>query len=64
MTALALPRLFNITLPWRAARPAAPTTPAAEDDLRREYLSRVIASDCCVGEYGVQGLMGLFPKDF
>ena len=33
-------------------------------DLRREYVSRLISAEGCVGEYGVQALMGLFPKDF
>lgn len=35
-----------------------------QSDLRREYIERLIAADACVGEFGVQALMGLYPKDF
>jgi len=33
-------------------------------DMRREYIERLLSSDVCLSEYGAQGLMGLFPKDF
>ncbi len=35
-----------------------------KDDLRREYTERLIASECCDGEYGLQALMSLFPREF
>jgi hypothetical protein len=58
-----------IRLPFFASRPGA-TAPretaetSGDADLRREYVQRLLSCDACVGEYGVQALMGLFPKDF
>jgi len=49
---------------------ASPQTPHIDErpedtsDVRREYLDQLIAADACVGEFGVQALMGLYPKDF
>lgn len=34
-------------------------------DLRHEnVVETLLSSDACVSEYGVQALMGLFPKDY
>ena len=44
--------------------PTAPQPTSIDDDLRREYVAQLIAAEGCVGEFGVQALMGLFPKDF
>jgi len=33
-------------------------------DVRCEYVERLLSSDACSSEYGVQALMGLFPRDF
>ncbi len=60
---------FSIRLPFISfMRPAAQSETLIENpertDLRREYIHRFLASDSCVGEYGAQALMGLFPKDF
>jgi len=62
----ALPIAGMPVLSWfkRPALSAAPLPKSPEYDLRREYVSRLIAAEGCVGEYGVQALTGLFPKDF
>ena len=50
--------------------PAAHQTPQTEarpedkSDLRRVYIERLMTADACIGEFGVQALMGLYPKDF
>ena len=50
--------------------PAAHQTPQTEahpedkSDLRREYIERLMTADACIGEFGVQALMGLYPRDF
>jgi hypothetical protein len=41
-----------------------PVTEYKDEDLRRRYIGRVIASEDCAGEYGAQALMNLFLKDF
>ena len=64
MTALPIARLQLFSWFRRPARAARPQAEVPQDDLRREYLMRVIAAEGCVGEHGVQGLMGLFPRDF
>lgn len=56
---IALPAWFK-----RKTERSAPIHDYRDDDLRREYLTRLIASEACTGEYGMQALMGLFPKDF
>lgn len=49
-------------------RRTAPTIEAMQTvdqtDLRQEYVERLLAADGCVGEFGVQALMGLFPREF
>lgn len=35
-----------------------------KSDMCREYIERLITADACVGEFGVQALMGIYPKDF
>ena len=64
MTALPMTGLPLFSWFRRSARTQGPQPDVPQDDLRREYLMRVIAAEGCVGEYGVQGLMGLFPRDF
>ena len=64
MTALPIPRLSLFSWFRRSARAQSPQPDVPQDDLRREYLMRIIAAEGCVGEHGVQGLMGLFPRDF
>ena len=67
MTAIpSVPSIQASLLSWvaRKTRPSKSTATWVDDDLRREYVSRIIASEGCTGEYGVQALMGLFPKDF
>lgn len=44
--------------------PSGPASGNMSDDLRREYVMRLIASDCPVGDCGAQGLMAMFPRDF
>ncbi|MDA7428922.1 hypothetical protein PGB28_10675 [Primorskyibacter aestuariivivens] len=68
MTMTRLPILSWLTA-WRPRKDMQSVGEVREtlsdsDDLRREYLSRLIASDCCAGEFGAQGLMGLYPRDF
>ena len=43
------------------SRPAPQTQP---DDLRQDYILRLMSNDSCAGEYGVQAFMCIFPKDF
>ena len=64
MTALPIARMPILSWFKLPARSAAPLPEATGDDLRREYVSRLIGTEGCAGEYGVQALMGLFPKDF
>tara|TARA_R110002094_G_scaffold57968_1_gene69074 strand:+ start:26 stop:220 length:195 start_codon:yes stop_codon:yes gene_type:complete len=64
MTALPMTGLSLISWFRRPARTQSPQPEVPEDDLRREYLMRITAAEGCVGEHGVQGLMGLFPRDF
>ena len=62
----AVPTLRTNFFSWfkpKAKRPE-PVIDHERDDLRREYVARIIASEGCTGEYGAQALMGLFPKDF
>lgn len=62
----AIPTIQNPLFSWFKRKPedTAPPPTWADDDLRREYVSRIIASEGCTSEYGAQELMGLFPKDF
>ncbi len=58
-----------ISLPILTLRRTSSALPEAEQpeeqsDLRREYVERLLAADACVSEYGMQAMMGLFPKDF
>jgi hypothetical protein len=63
MTFSAIRLPFFTSLPRRTVpKDTAETVDHA--DLRREYVERLLSSDACVSEYGVQSLMGLFPKDF
>ena len=55
MTALPIPRLSLFSWFRRSARAQSPQPDVPQDDLRREYLMRIIAAEGCVGEYGVQG---------
>ena len=34
------------------------------DNLRREYVSEMLASGACISEFGAAALLSLFPKDF
>lgn len=58
--------LFNFNRLVPASHQTPHTGEHLEDksDMRREYIERLIAADACVGEFGVQALMGLYPKDF
>ena len=62
----AIPTIQAPFFSWfkRKAVQPAPTSDFQDEDLRREYVTRLIASEGCTGEYGAQALMGLFPKDF
>ena len=62
----AIPTIQGPFLSWFNRRTPRSETPAnwTEDDLRREYVTRIVATEGVTGEYGVQALMGLFPKDF
>jgi len=64
MIALPIARMPFFSWFQQPAPPAAPQPTSIDDDMRREYVSRLISAEGCVGEYGVQALMGLFPKDF
>ena len=64
MTALPIARLPFFSWFQQSAPPPEPQPISVDDDLRREYVAQLIAAEGCVGEYGVQALMGLFPKDF
>ena len=63
MTALPSVRFFSFSWPRRAAKPVEPIASDPDEDMRREYITRLISSESC-GEYGAQALMGMFPKDF
>jgi len=59
----------TIRLPFLTLRRSSSALPQAEQpedqsDLRREYVERLLAADACVSEYGMQAMMGLYPKDF
>ena len=57
-----------ISLPWLRRKADHVAKPANEDehceDLRREYVTNLISSGACAGEYGAMALMSVFPKDF
>lgn len=54
--------------PFKATKTTtlAPEPPRcdAHQDLRRAYVAEMIVSGACVGEYGAQALMAVFPRDF
>ena len=59
----------TIRLPFATlTRRTVPTTetlqPVDQTALRLEYVERYLAADACVGEFDVQALMGLFPREF
>ena len=62
----AIPTAHSPLFFWFKRKTERTMVAATEDgeDLRREYMTRMIASEGCCGEYGAQALMGLFPKDF
>ena len=66
MTVLALSR--PISLPWFRRKADHRPKPATErehfENLRREYVTSLISSGACAGEYGAMALMSVFPKDF
>tara|TARA_R110002051_G_scaffold30487_3_gene70566 strand:+ start:25972 stop:26166 length:195 start_codon:yes stop_codon:yes gene_type:complete len=64
MTALPIASIPFFSWFQKPALSVAPQVSTIDDDLRREFVSRLISADGCAGEYGVQALMGLFPKDF
>jgi len=41
-----------------------PQSDNQHQDLRRAYATEMLASGACVGEFGAQALMAVFPKDF
>jgi hypothetical protein len=58
-----------MTILRRACQPiitwmTRPALHSPEDDLRRDYMLRLASSDCCMGEFGAQSFMSVFPKDF
>jgi len=62
----AIPTIQGPLFSWFKRKAPQPQTTAnwVDDDLRREYVARIVATEGITGEYGVQALMGLFPKDF
>ena len=61
-------RSHPFSFPWFRRRAAYVTTPVTEcerfEGLRREYVTNLISSGACAGEYGAMALMSVFPKDF
>lgn len=53
--------------PWlrRTVEPnISKPTPELGDSLRREYVTNMMSSGACCGEYGAMALMSVFPKGF
>lgn len=62
----AIPTIQGPFLSWFNRKTPRSEPPAnwTDDDLRREYVTRIVTTEGVTGEYGVQALMGFFPKDF